>query len=70
MPYFMGTIDAADPRFYDELVAMDRATQDALVTCICQATGMHPDDFDSDDWLLERLIARLAEDYKRLPPLE
>ena len=65
----MATSDGANPHFYDELTSMDTATEDALIECICKATGIPIDDLDGDDWPLEMLIARLGEDYKRLPPL-
>jgi hypothetical protein len=66
----MATSDSSDPRFYDELMALDAETEDALIDCICSATGIHPDDLDGDDWPLERLILRLKSDYARLPPIE
>lgn len=55
-----------DPRDYAELMALDGQAEDALIDCICAATGIHPDDLDGDDWPLHRLIERLALDYSEM----
>lgn len=56
--------DPSDPRGYRELTdGLGGDSEDALIDCICAATGIHPDDLDGDDWPLERLIARLHADY-------
>ncbi len=56
----------ANPRDYPDLLALDSHAEDALIDCICAATGIHPDDLVGDDWPLERLIARLAVDYSEM----